>query len=149
MSGGAAPPWQAPRDVLTPVVVVLGVLLGVGLMLVALVVNVVNLLPADPGYVDPADREQAVADLERARQTGGYVALGCLLAVVAILAATIWWTRRRSRRRAFRPPPGWPDLLPGWRPYRGWAPPADWPPAPEGWQFWSDHAEPGLSRIAD
>lgn len=148
MASTGRPSWQAPRDVLTPAVVALAALLAAALMLVALVANLVNLLPADPGYVDPADREQAVADLERARQNGGFVALGCLLAVAAILAATLGWARRRSRRRAFRPPPGWPDLPPGWRPYRGWTPPADWPPAPEGWQFWSDAAEPAVSSTA-
>ncbi|MFN8146525.1 MAG: hypothetical protein U0R76_03575 [Candidatus Nanopelagicales bacterium] len=138
MSGSTAAPWRAPRDLLTPTVVVLAVLLGVGLMLVAFVANLVNMLPSEPAYVGAADREQAIADVERARQTGGLIALGCLALAVAILAASVWVVRRRSRRRVFRSPPGWPDMPPGWRPYRGWAPPADWPPAPEGWQFWVD-----------
>lgn len=36
----------------------------------------------------------------------------------------------------FNPPPGWPQVPPGWIPPQGWQPDPAWPPAPLGWQFW-------------
>jgi hypothetical protein len=47
----------------------------------------------------------------------------------------------------FRPPPGWPEPVPGWVPAPDWRPPEDWPPAPAGWQFWdqSDAVQQGVT----
>ena len=59
---------------------------------------------ADQAVRRVADREQAVADLERARQNGGFVALGCLLASQQASAAFIFdpatrqLTGRHTRR---------------------------------------------------
>lgn len=36
----------------------------------------------------------------------------------------------------FNPPPGWPQMPPGWVPPPGWTPDPGWPPAPQGWTFW-------------
>ncbi len=42
----------------------------------------------------------------------------------------------------WRPPPGWPEPVPGWVPPAGWTPPPDWPAPPPGWQFWGPAPAP-------
>ena len=42
----------------------------------------------------------------------------------------------------FNPPPGWPALLPDWRPPAGWQPDPSWPPAPTDWTWWLPDDDP-------